>query len=225
MALSLALPGAGQHVLKERRQWAYLALEVAGWASYLNRRHAAIDLRRRYRDFAWENGRIQNGERVDGPFAYYEALSKWTQSGAFDSDGGAPGVQPETDPATYNGSVWNLATRIFFPGGMPVPETDPAYRSALAYYQENAFGTALLWDWSGTPETQNEFAGLIHQSDHRFSQATTVLGVVIANHLISAADAYLSARGGAGGTRLRIVPSERTTGPAWWAVLSVPWSG
>lgn len=225
MVLSFAVPGVGQHVLGQHRQWAYFALEVAGWAAYLNRRHTAIDLRTRYRDFAWENGRIQDGERVDGPFAYYEALSKWTQSGSFDSDGSAPGVQPETDPLTYNGSVWDRATRIFFPGGTPVPETDPAYQRALAYYDENAFGSQLLWDWSGAPDAQKEFAALIHESDHRFSQATTALGLVIANHLISAADAYLSARGRGTGAALRILPGERWTGPAWWAVLSIPWSG
>lgn len=225
MALSLALPGVGQHVLGQRRKWVYLALEVAGWAAYLNRRHAASDLRNRYRDFAWENARIQVDGRVDGPFSYYEALSKWSRSGAFDRDPSAPGVQPELDPVTFNGSIWDRAVRIYFPGGMPVPETDPAYASALAYYGQYAYGSQFLWDWSAIPEAQQEFSDLIHESDHRFSQATTVLGVVIANHLISAADAFLSARDRAGGARLRIVPSRQPSGAGWQAVLSVPWSG
>jgi len=43
--LSLALPGAGQHVLGQKRKWAYAALEVVGWAVFLERRSAGNDYR------------------------------------------------------------------------------------------------------------------------------------------------------------------------------------
>ena len=49
-ALSLVVPGAGQHVLGQRRKWAYLALEVAGWAFFVERRSAGSDYRNRYRE-------------------------------------------------------------------------------------------------------------------------------------------------------------------------------
>lgn len=221
-ALSLVLPGAGQHVLGQRRKWAYAALEAAGWVVFFERRSAGAEARDRYRDYAWEEGRIQNTPRVDGPFAYYETMSKWTASGAFDADPGRGGVQPETDPSTYNGSIWTRAAQIYIPGGGPVPETDPAYQSALAYYSDLAYHTPYLWDWSGVPGGKERLAALIEATDDRFRQATTALGVVIANHLISAADAYLSARGRGVPVRVAIEPAAPAGMPGWSAVLSVP---
>jgi hypothetical protein len=220
--LSLALPGAGQHVLGQRRKWAYLALEVAGWAVYLERRAAGGDYRDRYRDFAWDRARLQSGARVDGDFAYYETLSKWARSGAFDADPGLAGVQPEPDPATYNGSIWSLASQIFLPSGSPVPETDPTYQAALAYYQERAYATVMLWDWTGAlPGQREELGRLIEAGDDRFRQATTALGIVIANHLLSAGDAYLAARGLSSPARLRLVQDVHGAGGRWSALLSV----
>lgn len=219
---SAVLPGAGQHVLGQKRKWAYAAVEVVGWVAFFERRAAGGDYRERYRDFAWAQGRIQVGGRVDGDFDYYETLSKWSRSGDFDTDGGLAGVQPEMDPTTYNGSIWALASQIYIPGGGPVPDTDPAYQSALAYYSERAYGDQFLWDWSAVPGGREELGGLIKASDDRFRQATTALGVVIANHLISAADAYLSSRSSGVLPRLRVEPNPLPGGPAWSAVLSVP---
>jgi hypothetical protein len=221
MVLSLALPGAGQHVLGQTRKWAYLAIEVAGWAFYLDRHGAGTDLRGQYHDFAWENGRIQSGSRVDGDFGYYETIEKWTRSGAFDHDAATAGIQPEPDPATYNGMIWERATELYLPGGPGVPVSDPSYQAALAYYGEHAYGTAFLWDWSASPAAQSTYADLIRESDNRFRQATTALGVVIANHLLSSADAYLSARGRS--AALRIVPSDGAYGARWSTRLAITW--
>ncbi|HUF76239.1 MAG TPA: hypothetical protein VMM35_08160 [Longimicrobiales bacterium] len=217
--LSLALPGAGQHVLRQDRKWLYLALEVAGWALWVERRAAAFDYRDRYRDYAWEGARIQAGARVEADFEYYERLTQWTRSGAFDADPASPGVQPEVDPLTYNGSVWSLASQIHLPPGPLPPETDPAYQSALAYYQDRAYGTALLWDWTAGSGSQQELARLIEESDSRFGHATTVLGAVIANHLLSAVDAYISAQGRSSPARIRVVPDESPGAVAGWLVV------
>lgn len=220
--LSLAVPGVGQHALGQRRKWAYAALELAGWAVFLERRSAGREYRRRYRDYAWDYGRIQSGPRVDGDFEYYETLSKWTASGAFDSDASLAGIQPEMDTSTYNGSIWSLARQIYLPGGGPVPETDPTYQSALAYYTLRAYGQQFLWDWSTVPGGKGELASLILATDDRFRQATTAVGVVIANHLISAGDAFLSSRGRSLPARLAVVPSGLAYGPGWQAVVSIP---
>lgn len=218
---SLALPGAGQHLLRQDRKWAYLALEVAGWGFFVERRRAGGHYRDRYRDFAWDNGRIQGSTRVDGDFEYFERLAHWTRSGAFDRDVVAPGVQPELDGTTFNGSVWARAVGLFLGGNGNVPETDPAYQSALAYYGSEAYASGLLWDWSGAPAAQAQYADLLETSDSRFRQATTVLGVVIANHVLSAADAYLSSRGKGAAPRVRLLP-DVVRGQGWIVAFSIP---
>jgi hypothetical protein len=209
-------------VLGQGRKWIYGALEVVAWVAFLERRGAGAEYRDRYRDFAWARGRVQSGARVDGDFDYYETLSKWTSSGAFDTDPALAGVQPEMDPSTYNGSIWALASQIFIPGGGPVPETDPAFLAALGYYTERAYGAEFLWDWSPTSGDRQALGGLIEASDDRYRQATTALGLVIANHLISAVDAYLSSRGRGAPAHLSVVPGPRTGALTWSAMLTVP---
>lgn len=214
-ALSAALPGAGQLRLGQRRAWAYLALETGAWVYYANRRSAEGSARIRYRDFAWDRARIQPSTRVDGDFDYYETLSKWTRSGAWDADPGTAGVQPETDPSAFNGSIWSLADRIYQPGP-GAPPGDPRLEQALAWYRERAYGPEFLWDWSGTGTARSEYAGLIRDSDARSRQATNALGVVLANHVVSAVDALLSSRG-------RTVPVEARFAP--WVDAPGAWSG
>ncbi len=221
MLLSLGLPGAGQRLLGQRRRWVYLALEVLGWSFYVERRAAGADFRDQYRDLAWDQARIQPPMRIDAGFAYYETLTHWTRSGAFDREPITSGVQPEVDPTTFNGSIWDLAARIFLPGGTGVPQSDPSYQRALEYYTERAYATDFLWDWTATGEAQQEFSGLITESDDRFRQATNVLGAVLANHVLSAIDAYLSARRLAPPVEARIAPGRGSTGPRWFGWVSI----
>lgn len=190
---SLALPGWGQWVLGQRRGAAYAAAEAALWVVWADRRARAGDLRRGYRDLAWTTARGGTGDRRDGPWSYYETLTKWKRSGAFDRDPSAPGIQPEEDPATFNGSVWSLARAIHLGGGGGGPG-DPRHAAAVAWYGERAYGPDFLWDWTGRDQALAEYRDLIDGSDRRFRQATTALGAVLANHLFSAADAFLSSR-------------------------------
>jgi len=220
--LSALVPGLGQHTLGQERKWAYWAVEAVGWVVYVDRHRAGNDLQEEYKEFAWDEARIQTGARMDGSFAYYETLTKWNRSGSFDGDPGAAGVQPETDQTAYNGSIWALATQIFLPGGAGVPETDPQYQRALQYYLERAYGTDFLWDWTGTGQAQDEYGGLITSSDDRFRQATNVLGALIANHVVSAVDAYLSVRGIATPSEVRFAPSFGPFGTEWSAWVQIP---
>lgn len=221
-ARSFIVPGWGQHALGQKRAVAYAALEVGLWALWGNRRLAASHSRDAYRDLAWTEARSHTAPRQEGAWAYYENMSHWRTSGAFDGDPGAAGIQPEQDPATYNGSVWSLAEGLYIPPGTTPPESDPAYQRALAYYEAHAYGTAFLWDWSGKDGQMSRYQALIEESDHRFSQATAALGAVLANHLLSGIDAYLSARVPAE-THLRLEPS-RAVGPTsrgWTVLLTV----
>lgn len=193
-AASLVLPGFGQHRLGQVRKWVYWALEATAWALHLERRARGGELRDRYRDLAWAEARHQLGPRTDGDFGYYEVLAAWTRSGEFDHDPTSIGVQPEDDPASYNGFIWERARAIYFPAGQMVGAGDDAWTRALDYYVQRAYGPGFLWDWSSNPQAREELAELIERSDARFRQATTALGAVLLNHFISAVDAYTTAR-------------------------------
>ncbi len=219
---SLLLPGWGQHHLGQRRAWAYALLEAGIWAAHLELQASGRHYRGLYRDAAWSTGRIQSGSRVEGPWAYYEAMTEWTRSGAFDADASRPGLQPEEDPSTFNGAKWALARGIYFPGGVTPAESVPAYQAALAYYEKRAYGTAYLWDWTGKAEALAEYHHLINVSDARFREASATLGAVLANHLLSAVDAYVSARGGPR-TGLRVAP-EPAPGGVRWTLSARLWS-
>lgn len=223
MSASLLVPGLGQHLLGQRRRWIYAGVEALGWVFYAERRGAGGEYRDRYQDLAWNEARarVWAGPRVDGGFPYYETLTQWERSGAFDADAGLPGLQPETDPATFNGSIWQRAAGLFLPGGQGVPVTAPGYIRALEYYSGLAYGPDFLWDWAGTGDAQRRFGDLIHDSDERFRQATNLLGAVLANHVISAVDAYLSARGLGARLDLRVDPLTASGVTRWSGRLSV----
>jgi len=217
---SLVLPGWGQRSLGQRRAWVYLALEAGLWAYWGDRRAAGAEARSGYRDLAWSQARLASGSRQDGDWAYYETLEEWTRSGAFDADAARAGIQPEEDPTTFNGYVWSLARGQFLPGTGAPDENDPRYARALAYYEARAYGAAFLWDWSGKEGELVRYKALIRESDERFQHATNALGAVLANHLLSATDAFLSTRlpGDAG---LRVAPGSRAGRRGWTLAMTL----
>ena len=199
---SALVPGLGQRKLSKGRWLAYLAVEGATWIVYGQARRSATDRRDQYRDLAWDVGRTFNGTRVDGDFPYYEAMEKFELSGAFDTDPAAAGVQPQSDLSTFNGQAWSLATQIHFsPGANPLPG-DPEYEEALADYRVRAYEERFEWSWAGQSTAWTDYMDLIESSDGSFRRASQFLGVVIANHLISGIDAFLTSRiQGSGGDR------------------------
>lgn len=214
---SALVPGLGQQRQGKRRWLAYLAVEGASWIAFGHARWSATDLRGQYRDLAWDVGRQFNGVRIDGEFPYYEAMGKFEKSGAFDTDPGTPGVQPETDPSTFNGRAWSLLTQIHFPpGANPLPG-DPEYEGALADYEVRAYEEWFEWSWAGQSAARTDYSELIDSSDGYFSRASQFLGVVVANHLLSGIDAFVTARIQASGrthteAQIRVVPRDRRRG-------------
>ena len=194
--LSAVLPGAGQYTLGSARWIAYAAVEAAALYWYGDRRAEGRDLEARYRDLAWEVARLNaSGERRDGDFHYYEALADYERSGAYDADPVREGVQPETDPTTYNGWIWALARAIYFPFGVDsLPEDATAYRRAMGYYTSRAVGPEFAWSWEGRPEARTRYRQLIGQSDAAYRSASRALGLILANHVVSAVDAFVTAR-------------------------------
>lgn len=194
---SALLPGLGQRVMGQDRWIAYLAGEVWAWARFLDHRREGHSLQRRYRELAWLVARrVSSGPRVDGNFEYYEAMTQFPSSGAYDADPDAVGVQPEEDPRTFNGSIWMLAREIFFLGDPeePVDKVSEPYQDALQYYRSRAYTPELTWNWGSNTLQQGEFRSLIRSSDENLRRATTMIGVILANHLLSAVDALVSGR-------------------------------
>ena len=195
--LSSVLPGTGQRFLGQDRWVAYLAAEVWAWAQYLGRRGEGRELQDRYKDLAWLVARrVSSGPRVDGSFEYYEALTQYPSSGAYDIDPDELGVQPELDPETFNGSIWELAREIFFLDDpeTPVEVGSDHYKKALRYYLSRAYTPVFAWNWSNNTLQQQEFSQLIRNSDENLRRSTTMVGVILANHLLSAVDALVTGR-------------------------------
>ena len=198
-----AIPGWGQRRLDKARWWGFLAVEVVGWGLLFERQRTGHDFRTRYRDLAWFVARRGTlGERMDGDFEYYEALGKYRASGALDADPYMGGVQPETDTTTFNGAIWSLANEIFLVPGEegPLGPGSPEYEHAMEYYASRSIGPEFQWDWNGDEVSRAEYDRLIRRSDAALRQVTTVVGVILANHLAAAFDAFITAR-------LRIVDS------------------
>jgi hypothetical protein len=196
---SAILPGAGQYLQGADRWVPYIVLEAWAIVRYVERRSEARTIERRYRDLAWSvarRGGISVPPRRDSVFEYYEDMTRFGASGAYDADPRAAGVQPERDRETFNGQLWELAQALF---------SDDA--QALAYYQSRAVPPTFAWAWGQSNLEQQVFEELIHESDEAFRDATTALGIVLANHMISAVDALVLARvrlSSAGERRIRL---------------------
>jgi hypothetical protein len=191
---SALVPGLAQRKLGKGRWIAYLAVEGAAWIAFGQQQWSASRARGQYRDLAWEAARSFGGPRVDGNFRYYESMEKFMTSGAFDTDPSAPGIQPEMDESTFNGQAWALATQIHFPPGEDPLPGDPEYEAALADYQNRAYDEQFEWSWAGQSAALTDYKDLIDSSDGSFRRASQFMGVVIANHLLSGVDAFVTAR-------------------------------
>lgn len=194
-AASLVLPGAGQWLQDQRRTYLYLGVEVLAWTAFAQGRFEGADLRSRYRDLAWRIARGGEGEPgLEADFQYYEALAHYRRSGAWDRDPDRTGLQPETNPNTYNGRIWALARELY-----SLPDREPdldseAHARALEYYREHGYPPDMAWDWSRNPDAAERYRHFIEESDDAFRRATIVLAVIAANHVLSAVDGFLSAR-------------------------------
>ena len=223
---SVLFPGLGQRKLGKGRWLAYLAVEGAAWISFGRARWSATGARGEYHDLAWNVARSFDGPRVDGNFSYYERMENHLASGAFDTDPGAPGIQPQMDPSTFNGQAWSLATEIHFPPGTSPGPGDPEYEAALADYQSRAYDERFEWSWAGQSAAWTSYRELIESSDGSFRRASQFLGVVIANHLLSGIDAFVTARvrssvRSQADAHIRLVPRDDRKGLA--LVFQIRW--
>src|SRR2546426_546568 len=126
---------------------------------------------------------------------------------------------PESDPATYNGTVWLFARQTYWadPNTPPDPST-PAYMRAVEFYQAHAVGPDFLWSWSDASLEQGVFREAIRKSDAAYRRAQNQLGLLLANHVLSAIDALISSRLAAAAGRSTTLETTVTPGAAFMRV-------
>jgi hypothetical protein len=175
----------------------YLAAEAFLLTRFLQLRHDGRRGAQRYRDLAFAVARRGFAPaRRDTTFEYYEQMERYTASGEYNRNPDPAGtVIPEDDPATYNGSVWQTAQQTYFPDpNNPPPPGSTPYLNALAFYRTHAVGPDFRWSWRDASLEQQEYRSTIRASDDAFRSSQNQLGLLLANHLVSAIDALISTR-------------------------------
>jgi len=192
---SLLVPGSGQLLARQDRGAVYLAAEIYLLSRYVQLDHEASRQMQRFQNLAFDVARRSfNPIRRDTIFEYYEQMERFTESGSYDADPG-PAFVPEGDPRTYNGSVWLLARRTYWVDpAVPPDPTSPQYWKALQFYQARAVGPNFLWSWRDHSLEHEVFRDFIRRSDTAFRRAQNQVGLLLANHVVSAVDALISAR-------------------------------
>lgn len=215
---SAVVPGTGQARLGQDRFVAYLAVESFLWTRYLVHRRQGIQERSDYRDLALRVSRAPfGGAKPQGDFEYYERMEHWIASGQFDADPGST-FAPETDTTTFNGAMWLLARRTYWSSPTtPPPSGSEAYQAALRFYERYAVGPEFQWSWRDAPLHQDVYRRHIRASNDAFRRTITDVGAVIANHVLSTVDAYVSLR-----LRMRDAGPVGTDGIEVSASLPIP---
>jgi hypothetical protein len=192
---SAVIPGTGQLLGARERGALYLVAEAFLLTRVLSLSAEGRRERARYRELALVVARAAFAPSAgDTVFEYFEQMGRYVESGPFDTDPG-PGISPPEDERTYNGQQWALARQTFFtdPDNPPPPEA-PEYQRALAFYTSRAIGPNFQWSWRNAGLEQDLYRQTIRESDEAFREATRGLGLLLANHLLSAVDAAITER-------------------------------
>jgi hypothetical protein len=192
---SLVLPGSGQILGEHDRGAVYLVTEAFFLTRYFALSAQGRRDRSRYRDLAFIVARGAFAPATtDTVFEYYEQMGKFIESGPFDADPGS-GFAPATDPRSYNGAIWQLARETFFANPDSTPATtSEEYQHAIAFYNRRAIGPNFQWSWRNAGIEQDLYDQTIASSDQAFRRASEQLGLLLANHLLSAIDAFIANR-------------------------------
>ena len=216
---SLVVPGSGQILQGQSRGAIYLAVEGLLLVRFFSFQADGRRESDRYRDLAFRVARAPFGPSVrDTVFEYFEQMGRYVESGPFDTDPG-PGLVPPVDERTYNGDIWTLARNTFFTNPDSIPDVESEeYQRALQFYRSRAIGPEFLWSWRNAGLEQDLYRQSIRKSDEGFRRATQQLGLLLANHLISAVDGFVTGRLG-GGKRIAVRSALGTdaggTGMGW----------
>ncbi len=193
---SLLVPGLGQLRLGQDRFVAYGAGELYLWTKYVKDLRELRRQRQSYKTLARDVARFfYSRGGPDGNWDYYEVMGKdFLESGAY-STAVSGEVVPETDPATYNGHIWRLALRTYW-GNPDVPPAagSAPYNEALALYKRRAVPPELRWSWRNSQLERDLYRRAISRANDSFRRATVGGSLIVANHLLSAVDAFVVVR-------------------------------
>jgi hypothetical protein len=192
---SLLVPGTGQFLAHQDRGAVYVATELYALTRFIQLTIASHRDARRFRDLAFQAARAPfNPTSRDTVFEYFETMQRFVESGQFDRDPG-PLFAPELDTTTYNGSVWLLARRTYWRDpNLPPDPSSPEYGRAVLFYEGHAVGPGYEWSWRNAQQELGVFRETMRNSDNAFRDAQDQLGLLLANHLVSAVDAFISRR-------------------------------
>lgn len=201
---SAIIPGSGQLIRKEDRGAIYIIAEVFLLQRFISLWNESRDEEKSYRELALKVARAPFGATLpDTVFEYFEQMGRYRESGAYDTDPG-PALVPPTDESTYNGNIWALARRTYFSGTTVPPDTSIVFQTALAFYRSRAIGPNYQWSWQNAVVEQDLFRQTIQHGDETFRRATQQLGLLLANHFLSAVDAFVSERLSRGRRNVRL---------------------
>ena len=193
---SAVLPGLGQARLHKDRFVAFMAAEAFLFLQYNKSTSDARENATNFREIARDVARRRfPGTHPDtSAWKYYETMEKYLESGAYSLPSNGSTV-PETDASTYNGAQW-VQARVLF--GVPLDDPDarlhPNYARALARYEANAVRPAYGWSWRNAQLEQDLYKRTIASSNAAYRRATGDLIAIIANHVISTVDAFVTVR-------------------------------
>jgi hypothetical protein len=191
---SLLIPGAGQLLGGHARGAVYLAIEALLFTRALTFNSEGRRDRQRYRALATVVARMPYDPVLqDTVFEYYEQMGRWVESGPYDIDPG-PALVPPTDEHTYNGRIWQLARTTYLADPNAPDPNSPEYQRALAFYESRAIGPNFRWSWRNAGLEQDLYRQTIAASDNAFRSATAMLGLLLANHVLSSVDAFVTER-------------------------------
>jgi hypothetical protein len=216
------------------------AAAVTAWGFFSNEGHNNEDeyadfARENARETAanWDDYWIPIKDRIQpwikGDWDYYEHMSQYRRSGRYDRDlnsdyhvtSNIRDLDPETEwDDSFNYRQWGISRINYL---RPDPENPEVYVGTSAdtvaakeYYAAIAVTEAYAWDW-GPPEfggtaNRNQFARIIDDANSAFRKASFSVGMLLANHVVSTVDAYISVKtynsklGGPTGLGLRMHP-------------------
>lgn len=192
---SAAVPGSGQALLSQRRFVAYLAFEAIAWTRYDHERRQFRAARARYRRLAADIARTPfSATRPDGDFSYYESMLDFSASGVYDVSADEP-FDPEVDETTFNGAIWLLARQTYWASPTDAPGRDsPEWARAERFYRQRAVRPDFRWSWRGADAAYARFRQGIRESNNASRDAVNLLGLMLANHVLSTVDAFVTVR-------------------------------